>query len=364
MLSVRRFGPDDFEALRTDWTLLETGPEMTAFQSFAWFELVNEHIRRERLSRAVVRAAYYLVTDETGAPVLIAPLRVHLLQLSPHHQRGVHLLGRNGYADYLNLVYREFDPAAASLVIRRVAEDFGTRDFLMERLVAGSSSREWFARQPGATLEEHEAVQVEVPQSEEAYTRMLSKSTRQNIRTAWNRSRKDGVTLRVEWTQAPVEDEAASELALLKKTREANRSRLHRGVVPGLRAALRTVIFSALFTPYNEAHEAVKRITDPWVMRVSANERLCAFAFGIPDQFGGARVLRVLQVGYDEAFARYSPGLLGLHTFISDQAARQRPDFDIIDFTRGGERYKYELGGTRTSVADVAFTIGEAVRLS
>lgn len=263
---------------------------------------------------------------------------------SPHHQRGVHLLGRNGYADYLNLVYREFDPAAASLVIRRVAEDFGTRDFLMERLVAGSSSREWFARQPGATLEEHEAVQVEVPQSEEAYTRMLSKSTRQNIRTAWNRSRKDGVTLRVEWTQAPVEDEAASELALLKKTREANRSRLHRGVVPGLRAALRTVIFSALFTPYNEAHEAVKRITDPWVMRVSANERLCAFAFGIPDQFGGARVLRVLQVGYDEAFARYSPGLLGLHTFISDQAARQRPDFDIIDFTRGGERYKYELG--------------------
>ncbi len=364
MLSVRKFGPDQFERLRTDWNFLQTGSEMTAFQSFEWFELVNEHFRRERLSRAVVRAVYYLVSDETGAPVLIAPLRVHLLQLSPHHRRGVHLLGRNGYADYLNLVYKEFDPVAATMVIRRAAEDFGIRHFLMERLVEGASSREWFTRQPGAISDEHEAVQLEVPQSEDAYTRRLSKSTRQNIRTAWNRSRKDGLNLRIDWAQAPVEDEAASELALLKHTREVHRARLNRGIVSRLRAATRAVIFSALFARFNEAHEAMKRMADPWVLRVSADGRLCAFAFGLQDHFGGARVLRVLQVGYDEAFARYSPGLLGLHAFISDEAERQRPSFDIVDFTRGGERYKYDLGGTRTSVADVAFTIGDAVRLS
>lgn len=357
MLKVTRFAHNQFAELQTHWTALQSGPEMTVFQSFQWFELVNEHFSRERLSRAVVRAVYYLVSDEQDTPVLIAPLRVHLLRLSPHHRRGVHLLGRNGYADYLNFIYREFDPAAASMVVDRAVADFGLRQFLMERITAGTSSYAWFASHIGAKVEDQEAVQVQLPSSLEEYNRMLSKSTRQNVRTAWNRSRKDGVSLRVNWGEAQIDEDVAGQLALLKRQREENRARRHLRLTQRVRDLAREIVFKALFTEFNEAHEAMKRMADPWVLLVRARGEICAFAFGLPDGFGGRRVLRVLQVAYDESYARYSPGLIGLHAFLSDEIAQHLPNFDVIDFTRGGERYKHELGGTRTVLADVSFNV-------
>lgn len=355
MLSISRFSHKEFGSLREAWTQLESGRDMTAFQSFEWFTLVNEHFAGERLSRSVTRAAYYLVTDAVGEPVLIAPLRIHLVPLSKGHARGIHLLGRNGYSDYLNLVYREYDPSAAALVVRRASADFGIRDFFMDRLLADTASFHWLAGQPGARVVEHEAVQVSLPWSSQEYQAMLSKSTRQNIRTAWNRSRTDGVEMTVRWGDPSIGAAEAAALADLKQEREDSRRRRSRGVRGLASDVLRTAYFGVLFSRYNEAREAMTRQTNPWFLRVSSGEELCAFAFGVADRFGGHRVLRVLQVGIDERFARYSPGLIGLHEFISQEVAKGRPNFDVVDFTRGGERYKYDLGGSRTTLGDIWF---------
>lgn len=356
MLSISRFSHKEFRSLREAWTQLESGPDMTAFQSFEWFALVNEHFAAERLSRSLVRAVYYLVSDEAGEPVLIAPLRIHLVPLSKGHPRGIHLLGRNGYSDYLNFIYQDFDPSAAALVARQAAADFGIRQFVLERLVADTACFQWLVGQPGASMVEHEAVQLSLPESLAEYQATLSKSTRQNIRTAWNRLRTDGVELTIAWGDASVGAGEAAAFATLKQQRETNRRRRNRGVKGLVLDALRSAYFSVLFSGYNEAGEAMGRLENPWFLRVSAGEELCAFAFGLADRFGANRVLRVLQVGIDESFGRYSPGLIGLHEFISQEIAEGRPNFDVVDFTRGGERYKYDLGGSQTTLADVRFT--------
>lgn len=355
MLTISRYGHTEFSSLREAWTRLESGPDMTAFQSFEWFTLVNEHYSGERLSRALTRAVYYLVTDEAGEPVLIAPLRVHLLPLSKGHQRGIHLLGRNGYSDYLNFVYQDFDSSAAALVARQASAEFGISHFSMERLLVDTASFAWFARQPDASVVKQEAVQLALPSSMEEYRAMLSKSTRQNIRTAWNRSRTDGVPLTVRWGDASLGAGEADGFAELKQKREKARRRRNRGIQALVSDMIRTAYFNALFSRYNEAREAMGRLANPWFLRVSAGEELCAFAFGLADGFGGKRVLRVLQVGIDESFGRYSPGLIGLHEFISQEIAGSRPKLDVVDFTRGGERYKYDLGGSRTILADVRY---------
>lgn len=200
---------------------------------------------------------------------------------------------------------------------------------------------------------EQEAVQLALPSDLEEYRGMLSKSTRQNTRTAWNRSRTDGVDLAVRWGSASEDASEATRFAELKQTRENARRRRSRSLQGLASEILRKAYFGVLFSRYNEAHEAMGRLAKPWFLRVSAGEAVCAFAFGLTDGFGGRRVLRVLQVGIDESFGRYSPGLIGLHRFISQEVAAGRPHFDVVDFTRGGERYKYELGGSRASLADV-----------
>lgn len=346
--------PRGFPLLQDAWRTLERGSDMSAFQSFEWMQLANEHAAAERASRLAVRNRYYLV-ERAGAPVLIAPFRVHLAPLSPGHRRGVHLVGRNGPADYLNLVYSEFDARAAGEALSAAVKDFGVSSVRLERMLVGTQAQEWASGLGGATATASEAVRLTLPASATEYSAMLSKSTRQNIRTAWNRARTDGVSLEVSLSSA-VSAAEADTLAQLKRRREASRRVREASMRDRLAADLRRAYFASLFTPYDEARQAMTRMAQPWILRVLADGVVCAFAFGLGDQFGGKRTLRLLQVGIDENFARYSPGLVGLHHFISGEVEAGRPNWDVIDFTRGEERYKYQLGGNPHAYSEVSFT--------
>jgi CelD/BcsL family acetyltransferase involved in cellulose biosynthesis len=50
-----------------------------------------------------------------------------------------------------------------------------------------------------------------------------------------------------------------------------------------------------------------------------------------------------MDAGTDLDFARYSPGMLLMHQFILK--AIQEGKLQIVDFTRGDEKYKFALGG-------------------
>lgn len=345
-----------FPLLEEVWRTLETGREMSQFQSFEWMLLANEHAVAERASRLALRTRYYLV-ERAGAPVLIVPLRVHLAPLSPGHRRGVHLVGRNGPADYLNLIYSDFDSLAATEALDVAVRDFGVRSFRFERMLAGTQAHAWVRGLAGAIVTCENAVRLELPTSSAEYVRLLSKSTRQNVRTAWNRARTDGVELEVS-VSAHVSAAEADELAQLKHRREASRRLRAASVRQRLAAGIRRAYLTSLFTDYDEARQAMTRTAQPWVMRVFADGEVCAFAFGLGDRFGNRRTLRLLQVGIDERRARYSPGLIGLHQVISEEVEAGRPNWDVIDFTRGEEPYKLQLGGIAHQYCDVAFTWG------
>lgn len=343
-----------FPLLEEAWRTLEQGRDMSAFQSFEWMLLANEHAAAERASRLAVRTRYYLV-ERAGAPVLIAPLRVHLAPLSPGHRRGVHLVGRNGPADYLNLIYSDFDPRAAGEALTAAVKDFGVSQFRLERMLLGTQAQLWASGLAGATATVGDSVRLDLPASEAEYSALLSKSTRQNIRTAWNRARTDGVRLEVSLSSTLSSAEADA-LAHLKRRREFSRRAREVSAVDRLAAGLRRAYFASLFTPNDEARQAMTRTAQPWILRVLADGAVCAFAFGLGDYLGGRRTLRLLQVGIDVSFARYSPGLIGLHRFISGEVEAGRPNWDVIDFTRGEERYKYQLGGTPHAYSDVSFS--------
>ncbi len=341
-----------FALLEEAWRALEKGRDMSAFQSFEWMLLANEHAAAERAARLVVRTRYYLV-ERAGIPVLIAPLRVHLTPLSPGHRRGVHLVGRNGPADYLNLVYSEFDAHAAGEALSAAVKDFGVSAVRWERMLVGTEAQQWASGLAGAEASVSEAVHLVLPASPAEYSALLSKSTRQNIRTAWNRARSDGVHLDVSISSELGAAEADA-LAGLKRRREASRQPRKASAVDRLAAVFRRAYFASLFAPYDEACQGMTRTAQPWVLRVVADGVVCAFAFGLGDLLGGRRTLRLLQVGIDENFARYSPGLIGLHRFILEELEQGRPHWDLIDFTRGEERYKFQLGGVTHPYVDVS----------
>lgn len=351
---VTGVGPRGFSRLEDAWRTLDKGPDMSAFQSFEWMLLANENVAAERASRLAVRTRYYVV-ERAGTPVLIAPLRVHLAPISPGHRRGVHLVGRNGPADYLNLVYSEFDPRAAGAALTAAVKDFGVSSVRLERMLVGTQAQKWASSLVGSTASDSDAVRLVLPSSTAEYSAMLSKSTRQNIRTAWNRARSDGVHLEVS-ISSELNAAEADALAQLKRRREVNRHRRKSSAVDRVVAGARRAYFASMFASSEEARQAMTRTSRPWVLRVHADGAVCAFAFGLADNLGGSRTLRLLQVGIDEAFARYSPGLIGLHHFIDEELEHGRPHWDVIDFTRGEERYKFQLGGTSHGLNTVSLS--------
>lgn len=350
---VHSFNTKQFAQLEDAWKRLERGADMTAFQSYQWMELVNEHALHERASRAMVRTRYYLV-ERDGVPVLIAPLRVHLAPLSPDHQRGVHFIGRNGPADYLNLIYNEFDSRAAETALAQAVRDFGLSTFRLERMLSDTDAQAWASGMPGATSQTGSAVRLILPTSLADYSAMLSKSTRQNIRTAWNRSHKDGLEITVAVSSSLSRAEA-EELASIKRNRETQRFAQRASTRDRFLVKLRRAYFSLVFAPQDATVQAMSRTERPWVLRVRADDMICAFAFGLGDYCRGQRTLRILQVAIEDRFSRYSPGMIGLHSFITGEIEHSRPSWDVIDFTRGDEQYKFQLGGEIHRTCSVHF---------
>ena len=345
LMKVSTYSPAEFDKLRAWWLQLEVGRDMTAFQSYAWAASVNEAVRAERLSRAGSRFIYVVVQAADGMPLLIAPFRLHRVSWSPNARRGGYFMGRSTSSDYLDFVYAEFSKDAAALVLDYVSKCYGITAFRFERLLADSGVARWLATLPGADIVTENAVHVLLPPTMEQYRRQLTKSAKQNLRTARNRAEKDGVSLAVDVHRGVVTPRERQQLLDLRSARQRQRRLGARTGLFSLRERLSVAYARLLYGNYDAVAHAMVSNDDSWLLRVMRGDDVCAYAYGLTDERLGRATLRILHVSIDAALSRYSPGIQGLAAFLESQVQATRPDFSVIDFTRGNERYKYDLGG-------------------
>ena len=71
------YGNDAFDALKSDWLLLEKGADMTAFQSYSWYHGIHALFDQER-TKNLFRKWRYIVVRKRDVPLLIAPLEIKL----------------------------------------------------------------------------------------------------------------------------------------------------------------------------------------------------------------------------------------------------------------------------------------------
>ena len=162
---------------------------------------------------------------------------------------------------------------------------------------------------------------------------MLSKNSRQNLRTASNRLQKDGKSLVFNDDDKQADRNRCLEIReskLAVKYAEFSLIRKYKyRIINRLRYAFPS------FTP-------ITHYSDSKLMTAYDDEsNLRAFFNYAYDPSGKA--IRIMAAGTDLDFARYSPGMLLMYHFI--QKAIQEDKLLKIDFTRGDEKYKFALGG-------------------
>lgn len=267
-----------------------------------------------------------------GDIVMIAPLFILKHDYLFFNKKGVYLLGRTGWSDYLNLVYSSFDKDAFDFLLSKIKDKYNVKVFFFEQLPVTSALFEYVIKKKSTIMGVQKCVALELPETEEEYMKTLSKNSRQNLRTAQNRLTKDELNLDFVFDDKILdrhECEILRESRLGKKNYEPNLwKRFYHFMGRKIKIRFKW------YLPFYEDKESK-------IMTAYENGQLKAF-FNYGWDYAHKTIV-VMAAGTDEKFARYSPGMLLMFAFIKERIKAK--DLNVLDFTRGNEKYKHALGG-------------------
>lgn len=212
--TLQYFAIDEIKRIKDIWLYLQTGSDMTYFQTYSWNRMLVD------FTPVIPQAdcGYFVIFNSKGNPSMIAPLWVLRHRVRVFNSKGIHFIGRNSFSDYLNLIYREFDPAAFRYLCSYLRKRYGKIKWYIHELKDDTEfSRHLSSLGNAAKEKTTECVALTLPHGKEEYLSSLSKSTRQNLRTASNRAQKEGVDFEIVMDYSSFDK--ASDLALLDAMR-------------------------------------------------------------------------------------------------------------------------------------------------
>lgn len=329
--------------IEKEWKALQTGKEMTLFQTYEWFQMLQEHYIPEDTK---LFESIYAVVESDGEPCMIAPLWIIKKTFRILNQKGVYLLGRGSFSDYLNFVYQTFDAGAFDFLIKDLSKKYRVKYCTFEDFRESTSVYRHILDNYQITRNsEYSCVSLQLPSTSEEYHKMLSKNSRQNLRTANNRLKKDGKNLIFNFDDQHIDRNHCLKIRESKLTVKYNNFSLY--VKYKYRILNRLRYIFPRFTPiklYSES-KVMTAIDDKGNLRAFFN-------YGY-DSKGTS--IRIMAAGTDLEYARYSPGMLLMYNFILN--AIQGGKLREVDFTRGDEMYKFALGGQERQNHTIKFKI-------
>ena len=189
-------------------------------------------------------------------------------------------------------------------------------------------------------------VYLPIPENCEKYKKLLSKNSRQNIRTARNRLLKDGLDIKFSFDDKP--DLKICKRMRAKRVAKKNEAKTIFDWLRHLKRAFKSkmeIVFPS-YLPFETDKES--RFLTAYI-----DDELAAFFNYAFDKHHSEILL--MAVGTNEKFIRYSPGMLLVYEYVTSQIVSR--EIKILDFTRGDEPYKYHLGGSDHLIHSVEFYI-------
>ena len=341
--SVRYVNGMHLSQIKEEWESLQSGGEMTLFQTYSWFKMLLE--RYIPVDTKDFETIYALVESD-GQPCMIAPLWIVKRTFRLINFKGVYLLGRCSFSDYLNFVYREFDGKAFDFLLKDLSKKYGVKHVTFEDLRETTSVYLHIIGNYRVSKNvEHTCVGLELPLSVDDYQNLLSKNSRQNIRTANNRLKKAGKELTFNYDDRQVDRDRCLEIRETKMSANSTKLPLWYKYKYRILNRLRYHFPSTMPIKYYSESKLMTAHDEEGNLRAF-------FCYGLDSD---CKCIRVLAAGTDIEYARYSPGILLMHSFI--QNAIREGMVKEVDFTRGDEKYKFSLGGQQRNNHTIKFKI-------
>lgn len=308
---------------------------MSVFQSYDWLNIAFNECKNNILKRFLydLEIAFLKRNNELQA---IAILEVN------KKKKYIKILGDDVSSDYIDILYKQgCTKADIEFFFKKILQITKMDKFYFINLPVDSLSHEVLKNNNFFTqFREEKCVHIDLKYNDyDEYFKHLSKKTRQNIRTGFNKLKKEGFAYNTKIFKGTIDSTIAMECQKIYETRrkKLNSNRKNLGYrVYNLRRKI------SLFF-YNHMVEAMKTNNNAIVVIFYINNEIAAFCHG---QFGNKMDISFMQVSINEKYRRFSPGMLMLNELIKNMFENKDfENYNIIDLTRGQEDYKYRLGG-------------------
>ena len=355
MKRIKRFqikSLSDLKKIESLWKKLEKGEEMTAFQYFDWNCLLFEKWKSWYINRLFSKCYVYLYFEGTEvkliAPVIVKNKTMKNDVLAFH--KGIYFLGDNTHSDYLNFIYYSFNRDIVQNMINYIKNDFHGFPFYLNKVRSDNSINSMLHRDDLSPHSSIQSVSVRIFSSEDEYLSLLSKSTRQNLRTSRNRMEKADLEYQVEVINNTLPLQTIENLIKIHEKRVIAIRENEYNALKSTKYKSRLIKvykhINALEKRYDLVSNSMANLSNSVFIIVKLSGKIVSYLYGLKDK----NSIRVIHNCFDEDYAFYSPMFRGAYDFILDECKNHTQGISYLDFTLGNENYKFKLGGKETII--------------
>ncbi len=309
--------------------LYEHNPKLSPLQNYHY---VANYCNLGLDKRGRYNVFYVLYQEEENGiqPLMICPLSTSILF---RKSRGYEVLGGRE-SDISNFIYSEaLDVDTAKQCIEFLLEHIGTP--LRFRRLDGSSLIFKALESLYPNLEMTKQTYLKIPNQSDIdeYIAGLSKSTRQNIRTAYNRMNRDEIKFSLE-----IAYPTSKNIKLYEDGLSAYVDRqiqfYKKSTILGSKAL--TYLY---YKTFDSESKSLKDLSNSFTAVLKLNDKTA----GVMMAFSKDNFIVVPRLAIDSSFNFYSPGVILIVETLRYMLAQT--ELNSIDLSLGNEKYKYSMGG-------------------
>jgi hypothetical protein len=323
---------NDLTSIEAHWEKLYADSNLTYFCSLEWHKVVLSFLKKAALTKKLLKLQYFSVKSIDSQIAVIGFFFVNRYGAKKNIQFS-HILGPSDYYDF---VYNTNNMSFTDLkeIIKSIQSDYNATRVSISMVKEDSIVANTLLNDDRISKIKLPAVAIKLEENYDQYLQSLSKSVKQNIRTAYNRLKRDELDYKLTiLNRSEAESIDFKKLKELYTLRNGFRKEKHNWKVK---------LFQTLNNSFNEPVDmfdlsALKQ-TDFTLGILEFNNELAAYFFG----FKQNNKIEINRVVINETFKFYSPGMVLFNEYIKIAFEQ---NLKIIDLTNGDEKYKFDLGG-------------------